>query len=55
MIHTFSNLELDSIDIHLNDHNLENMSESKYLGVILDSKLKYDKHIMKLTTKLCAW
>ena len=45
MVHTFCNQELDSVNIKINNNCLENMKQAKYLGVILDPKLKYNNHI----------
>ena len=52
IVHSYSNLEANSFNIQINNHNLENMSEAKYLGVIIDSKLKYDKHINFISEKI---
>ena len=52
MIHTFRNLELDSLNIKLNDISLENMYEAKYLGVVIDPELKFDKHINYIAEKI---
>ena len=52
MIHTFRNLELNSLDIKLNDKSLDNMIEAKYLGVVIDPELKFDKHISYIAEKI---
>ena len=52
MIHTFRNLELNALNINLNDKTLENMNEAKYLGIVLDPELKFDKHIDHVAVKI---
>ena len=52
ILHTYRTLDIHSLDISINNHNLENLNEAKYLGVIIDSKLKYDKHIAFISEKV---
>ena len=52
MVHTFSNLDPNSLILNINNTTLENMSQAKYLGVILDTKLKYNKHIDYIAEKI---
>ena len=45
MVHTYGNQELDYLNLTINNKNLENMTHAKYLGVVLDPKMKYNYHI----------
>lgn len=38
--------------IKYNNEVIENVSEFKYLGVILDNKMKHQNHIYQLTKKI---
>lgn len=49
----FTNKRLaSSIDVKLEGHRLERVTETKYLGVILSEKLSWSKHINFLKSKL---
>ena len=52
MIHSFRNLDLNSLNITLNNNRLENLTQAKYLGVILDPHLKYKYHIEYIAKKI---
>ena len=52
MIHSFRNLDLNSINITINNNCLENLPKAKYLGVILDPHLKYKYHIEYIAEKI---
>ena len=52
MIHSFRNLDLNSLNITINNNRLENLTQAKYLGVILDPHLKYKNHIEYIAKKI---
>ena len=52
MIHSFRNLDLNSLNITINNNRLENLTHAKYLGVILDPHLKYKYHIEYIAKKI---
>ena len=52
MINTYCNVEHDAFEININDVKLENVPQAKYLGVVLDPKLKFDKHIDCIAGKI---
>ena len=52
MIHSFRNLDLNSINITINNNCLENLPRAKYLGVVLDPHLKYKYHIEYIAEKI---
>jgi hypothetical protein len=37
--------ERKAIDIYLNNNHLEQVDKIKYLGIIIDSKFKFNEHI----------
>ena len=39
-----------NFEIKLNDVSLQQVTSYKYLGVVLDSHLKFDKHVQKTLT-----
>ena len=39
-------------DIFLNEDAIENLQANKFLGVHIDNKLKFDKHVFNLNKKL---
>ena len=43
--------ERKSIDIYLNNHHLEQVDKIKYLGIIIDSKFKFNEHIKYITER----
>ena len=45
------------INIRINNKNIQRVDKVKYLGVILDHKLNWEKHIKNVVTKLskCMW
>ena len=51
MIHSFRNLDLNSLNITISNNRLENLTQAKYLGVILDPHLKYKYHIEYIAKK----
>ena len=52
MINTYGNIEQDAFNININGITLENVSQAKYLGVVLDPKLKFNKHIDYIAEKI---
>ena len=52
----FSPYERDNTEdhqcIHLNDHEIDRVSEVRFLGVLIDDKLNWKPHIKNLLTKL---
>ena len=49
----FSNKHKQSnLTIKLNDHILERVNETKYLGIIIDEKLSWKPHIKYLSVKV---
>ena len=47
--HTLSNISEDTVKLKVNDTDIELMETCKYLGVYLDSKLNFRRHIEYLT------
>jgi hypothetical protein len=43
--------ERKAIYIHLNNNHLEQADKAKYLGIIIDSKLKFNEHIKYITDR----
>ena len=43
--------ERKSIDIYLNNNHLEQVDKIKYLGIIIDSKFKFNEHIKYITER----
>lgn len=43
---------LKEFKVHIDQNVIEEVNEFKYLGVVLDSKLKFDAHIKKMTKTL---
>jgi len=43
--------ERKSIDIYLNNNRLEEVDKMKYLGIIIDSKFKFNEHIKYATDR----
>ena len=41
--------ERKAIDIYLNNNHLEQVDKIKYLGIIIDSKFKFNEHIKYIT------
>ena len=52
MIHTFRNLDLLDLHINLGSNTLENCDASKFLGVIVDEKLKFKDHVEHISKKI---
>lgn len=48
----FNVSETNNIEVHYGDNIIERVQVFKYLGVLLDEKLKWDEHIRKLCSKL---
>jgi hypothetical protein len=42
----------NSIDLRLNNSNIEQVYSTKFIGVVLDSNLKWDKHIQMVKNKV---
>jgi hypothetical protein len=43
--------ERTAIDIYLNNNPLEQVDKIKYLGIIIDKKFKFNKHIQYITNR----
>jgi hypothetical protein len=43
--------EKKAIDIYLNNNHLEQVDKIKYLGIIIDIKFKFNKHIKYMTNR----
>ena len=52
IIHTYRNFDNETIDIKMNDVSLGRFEEGKFLGVTIDSKLKYKTHINDVCCKI---
>ena len=51
MIHTFRNLDLTDFHINLGSNILSKRVVSKFLGVMVDEKLKFKDHIELISKK----
>ena len=51
MIHTFRNFALSGLSFKLGNYTLPKCDASKFLGVIVDSKLKFKNHIDYISKK----
>ena len=50
----FSNCKIkDIVDIKINNCDVERVYVTKFLGVLIDHKLNWKEHIVKVNTKLC--
>ena len=47
-----SNDNIDKMELHINNNEIEEVSETKFLGVTLDNELSWDVHINTLAKKL---
>ena len=52
MIHTFRNLNLSGLNLKLGNNILSKSPASKFLGVIVDEKLKFNNHIDHISKKI---
>ena len=52
ILHTYRNLNASDLNIQINDNNLENLDEAPFLGVVIDSKLKFSPHIEYVAKKI---
>ena len=52
MIHTFRNLDLPNLSINLGNNTLTECDSSKFLGVMVDDKLKFKNHIDYISKKI---
>ena len=43
--------ERKTADIYLNNYRLEHVDKIKYLGIIIDSKFKFNEHIKYITNR----
>ena len=51
-IHTYRTLNFNDLKIELNNNLLENTDAGMFMGVIIDSKLKYESHIGYIAKKI---
>ena len=52
IIHSYRNFENEIIDIKMNNVCLGRVDEGKFLGITIDSKLKYKSHINDICNKI---
>ena len=52
MIHTFRNFDLSELSLNIGNYTLPNCDNSKFLGVIVDNKLKFKNHIDYISKKI---
>ena len=52
MLHSTKNLHDINFNLIIGTHNLKKVMSTKYLGVILDSSLRFNLHIEELTSKI---
>ena len=52
ILHTYCNLNASDFNIQCNDINLENLDEAPFLGVVIDSKLKFSPHNEYVASKI---
>ena len=52
IVHSYRNIDLNSIDIRMNSVRLGSFAEGKFLGLIIDSKMKYKSHIDNICEKI---
>ena len=52
MIHTFRNFDLSNLNINLGNNTLTKCDSSKFLGVIVDDKLKLKNHVDYISKKI---
>ena len=52
MIHTFRNLDLHDLHINLGNNILTKRAVCKFLGVMVDEKLKFKEHVDLISTKI---
>ena len=52
ILHTYRNLNTESLDLKINNVTIGNSTEGKFLGVIIDDKLKYKSHIDDICVKI---
>ena len=52
MLHSFRNLNLLDLQINLGNHTLTKCDSSKFLGVIVDDRLKFKDHVVYISKKI---
>ena len=52
ILHTYRNIDTNSVDIGINGNEIEIVNDGPFLGVNIDSKLKYSVHIDKMCSKI---
>ena len=52
MIHTFRNFDLSELRLNIGNYTLPKCDASKFLGVIVDDKLKFKNHIDYISKKI---
>jgi hypothetical protein len=51
---TAGNESADDFSVYLNESKLDNVQCTKYLGVMVDNQLKFDKHVSELVKRITA-
>ena len=49
--HTLCDITAENLNVHINDVAIELVDEFKYLGVYLDMRLTFSKHVEYITKK----
>ena len=52
ILHTFTNINSDSLQITINNKAIESVNEGEFLGVIIDNNLKFQAHVHKVCNKI---
>ena len=52
MIHSYRDFDDSECEIFINDHRLDRLDKAKFLGVFIDSKLKFDIHVNYISDKI---
>ena len=52
MLHTYKNIDDSELMIYINQHRLSRLDHAKFLGVYIDSRLKFDFHINYISDKI---
>ena len=52
IVHTYRNIDQNLFDLRINDSRLGCFDEGKFLGLTIDSKMKYQSHINEICAKI---